>query len=153
MSRKITDWKTPAFVYGLFAAVFFFAFFYAAFNNAYHVDHVLPGNNENHPEGFNVFPSPALVFGATWSGLRVLGLIAFFAVGVYLVALANDIVTDKWKNTILFVGLLISLACFFGSHSNKVAGNNKVFLKPDRYERVKNNKDSLRNLFDPKKFY
>lgn len=157
MSKKLTDARPAFIIWGLFAAFFFFAFFYAAFNNHFSVDHnaLVPGNS-NYPESYTVYPSPALVFSATWSFARVLGLLIFLGLGVYLFFCVGDYLgqfaTEK-VNLITFIGLLLSLILFFASHSNKVAGNNKVTIKPERYENIQHNNDSLKNLFDTKKFY
>lgn len=164
MKQKI-NWKVPLLVYGAMSVVFFFAFFYAALDNNYPVDFdpAVPGNSNFPEDTVIVSMSPALAFAWTWSFWRVLGLLIWFAVGAYMVMVANDMIgknegtvgavlaqeRNVWK--VVALGMLIAVALFWAGHSNVVAGNNTSIVKATDYEKMKNDKAAFKALFDKKK--
>lgn len=162
-SSKI-NWKLGGLSYIAISIIFFFAFFYSAFNNSFKIDHfaAIPGNS-NWPEHYVVYPSPALVFAWTWSLWRVLGLLIWLGLGAFMVLLANDVIGNRkgsfggWvasKATVSFLAVVvISIALFFASYSNKVAGNNKSIITPEQYKEVQGDNSALKSLFQKGHLY
>ncbi len=158
------NWKLGGLAYIAISVIFFFAFFYSAFNNHFRIDHfdAVPGNS-NWPEHYVVYPSPALVFAWTWSIWRVLGLIIWLGLGLWMVLMANDVIGKKqgsfggWvarNPNLSFLGILvISVTLFLSSYSNKVAGNNKTIITPDQYKVVKGDNGALKGLFQKGHLY
>src|SRR6266498_5531560 len=90
--KQTINWKAGLLFYAVISIVFFFAFFYAAFDNHFVIDHqaAIPGNS-NWPESYVVHISPAVAFAFTWGFSRVFGLILWIVLGLYIVAAANDL--------------------------------------------------------------
>jgi hypothetical protein len=159
---KRINWKAAAAVYLGMSAIFFFAIFYAAFNNNYPITHnAAVVGNSNYPETYTIGISPALAFAYTWSFARIIGLILWIGLGVYMVLVASDMLgrregsfgswaAQNFNVVTITVGLLAAIA-MFSSHSNVAAGNNTVTVTPEVYNNVIDDKDKLKALFDKDK--
>lgn len=145
------NWKVALTFYAAISVIFFFAFFYAAFNNNFPVFHQLAiAGNSNWPESWTVSISPARAFALTWGVARGVGLIVWILLLGLIALEANDL-TPKWVSTkfwlVFVLTMLLSAALFYSNHSNVVSRNKVPGITPERYERIKDNKDSLENLF------
>jgi hypothetical protein len=131
----------------------------------YPADHqaAIPGNSNFSVDSYNLTISPALAFAYTWSVGRVIGLIVWFGVGLFLYLASNDLIGRNEgtigaalaKNPVktLIVGMLVAAFLVFAPFSKLVAGNYKATVPTTRYEQIKENKDSLKALFPKQVVY
>lgn len=138
--------------YAAISLIFFFAFFYAAFNNHFPVDHQAAiANNSNFPESYTVHISPALAFSYTWGFGRTLGLVLWVALLVIIALETNDLTPKAISKNFWIIYVLTTLASaalVYSNHSNTFARNSVPGISPQRYEQIKDSKDSLESLFD-----
>lgn len=173
---QIKEWKIPAVIFGGMSLIFFFAFFYAAFNNHYPADFVraVPGNSNFPVDSYDVRISPALAFSYTWGLWRVLGIIFWIATGAFILLQANDVfgraegsigdkavtkkvtpgtVVSNNPNWVVLIGMTLAIVCCFAATSNLGAGNYVKNVPATKYVLIKDNKDSLKALFPKKEVY
>lgn len=149
--KQTINWKAGLLFYAVISIVFFFAFFYAAFDNHFVIDHqaAITGNS-NWPESYVVHISPAVAFAFTWGFSRVFGLILWIVLGLFIIVTANNLtgkfLTQKFVAIYVALTLLSGAFCFAGS--SNVFARNKVTISPQQYEQVKGDNEALKALFD-----
>jgi hypothetical protein len=159
INLKKQDWKPGLIMWGLFSVFIIIGFLIAAFDHSYPVTHTAavahPGY-ESFPEMYYVQISASQAFAKSWTFWRVLGIIAWLGLGLFLVLEDNDAIGIKEgtfgtflaRNPIKVVVVLLAIAMFgiFAKHSN-VQGTVKP-LTAQEYKAVEGSDSALHALFE-----
>jgi hypothetical protein len=156
-TKKSSELKPAIWAASIFTAIILFCTIYASTNNNYPATYSAEVKSEVGEDGRAAVGAPAewlvqISPATAWDnaggkGWRPVGWVLLIAVCIFLVLQAKDMVFVDRPGRIVFIVLGLALACFFGSFSSLLASAAKK-VKPEVYERIKDDKKELAKLFE-----